>query len=178
MIEIIQEHECGVKLLKNPFFNDSRGTFCKTFNDQDFLNKGLFFKPKENFYSISNKFVLRGMHFQIANSAQEKLVTCIKGNILDVVVDIRRKSKFFKNVYSFELDEKSGFSVFIPKGFAHGFISLCDDSIANYLVSTVHKPINDKGIKWDSIDFDWPCKNPIVSDRDESHPKISEIYYF
>ena len=178
MFEIIKEHEAGVKLLKNVFFEDKRGTFCKTFSEKDFLENDFLFQPKENFYSISKKNVLRGMHFQISNSAQEKLVSCISGSILDVVVDVRKKSKFFNQVYSFNLDAQSGLSIFIPQGFAHGFLSLSDDSIVNYLVSTNHDLNNDKGIRWDSINFKWPCKNPIVSERDESHPKISEINYF
>ena len=178
MFEIIEENEADIKLLKNVLFKDRRGNFCKTFSEKDFLKNGFLFQPKENFYSISKKFVLRGMHFQISNSAQDKLVSCISGNILDVVVDARKNSKFFNQPYSFNLDAQSGLSVFIPQGFAHGFLSLSDDSIVNYLVSTNHDPNNDKGIRWDSINFKWPCSNPIVSKRDESHPNISDVNYF
>ena len=172
MLQLINEYPCGVKLLKVPYFDDERGVFCKFYNSVLFEKNNINFSPKEHFYSISKKNVLRGMHFQIREASHSKLISCIAGEIIDVVVDIRKDSKFFNKPLSFKLSSFSKTAVLIPKGFAHGFLSISEESIVQYLVSKPYDANLDKGVKWDSIDYDWPCTHPLISDRDNNHPSI------
>ena len=172
MLTILKEFQCGVKLLKVPFFRDDRGVFCKFYNSDLFKKNKINFSPKEHFYSISKNNVLRGMHFQISTASHTKLISCVSGAIIDVVVDVRKNSKFFNEPLSFKLSEDSESAVLIPKGFAHGFLTISEKSIVQYLVSTPYNANLDKGVKWDSINFDWSCYSPLVSDRDSKHPSI------
>lgn len=149
-------------------YKDERGEFVKTLNSEEFQKYGLTFDFKEEYYSISQKNVLRGMHFQLPPYAHNKLVYCIKGKVLDVVVDLRKKSPNFGKAFSMELDEHKKNIIYIPKGFAHGFYALEEESIMVYKTSTVYNKDYDSGILWNSIDFNWPCVNPIVSKRDSS----------
>ena len=173
-MKLIKEYHSGVKLLKVPFFRDNRGSFCKIYNNNLFKSISIDFAPEEHFYSISKKNVLRGMHFQIEKASHCKLISCISGQILDVIVDVRKSSKYFNKPLSFELKGESGLALFIPKGFAHGFLSISQISIVQYMVSRSYEPKLDKGIKWNSIDFEWPCKNPLISSRDSEHPNIDD----
>ena len=172
MFAIEKKFECGLIKLKIPYFKDKRGDFTKAYNYKSFKQKGIDFVPKEHFYSFSNKNVLRGMHFQIKESAHNKLIQCIQGSILDVCVDIRKKSIFYNKPISIKTSGAS--AIFIPKGFAHGFLALEDNTIVQYMADKEHDPINDKGVLWNSLDFIWPIKTPILSDRDKNHPAIGE----
>tara|TARA_Y100000589_G_scaffold326896_1_gene367605 strand:+ start:2544 stop:3086 length:543 start_codon:yes stop_codon:yes gene_type:complete len=172
-LKLIKEYQSGVKLLKVPLLNDDRGSFCKIYNDNFFKSININFTPQEHFYSISKKNVLRGMHFQVDKASHTKLISCISGKILDVIVDVRKNSKFFNKPLSFNLCGESGMAIFIPKGYAHGFLSFSEISIVQYMVSRSYEPTLDKGIKWNSIDFEWPCKNPLISSRDNKHPNIN-----
>ncbi|MCO4782087.1 MAG: dTDP-4-dehydrorhamnose 3,5-epimerase family protein [Candidatus Cloacimonetes bacterium] len=149
------------KLIQPPVHNDLRGSFIKPFNyDQmpvDF---------KEYFVSNSNKGVIRGLHFQKPPFDHSKLVSVLSGSIIDVIVDLRKNSKTFQQVQSFSLNSSNGHSLFIPTGFAHGFLSLEDNTIVSYLVSSTYSKESDDGILYSSIDFDWNIKSPILSNRD------------
>ena len=160
-------------LLDCPYFPDMRGDFTKLFHAEALTSYGIHFQPAESFLTRSNKDVLRGMHFQVDHSAHDKLVTCIKGAVLDVVVDVDPNSPNFNRPFALELSSSSNKALLIGKGYAHGFLSLSDDSWMLYSTSTVHNPSLDRGVRWDSIAFDWPIANPILSDRDKSHPLIS-----
>ena len=103
------------------------------------------------------------------------MVTVIQGKIIDVILDLRKKSKTFKKFISVELSRDNRKSIFIPKGIAHGFGSLCDNSIAYYMVTTEYSPSHDKGIRYDSFGFKWPILNPIISNRDMNFPDL-KIY--
>jgi dTDP-4-dehydrorhamnose 3,5-epimerase len=114
------------------------------------------------------------MHFQVDEAAHEKLVYCVCGHVLDVVVDIRPDSPSFNKPAFVHLRADDSFALFVGKGYAHGFLSLKDDSLMIYQTSTVYNPALDKGVLWSSIDFDWPISSPILSARDLSHPSISD----
>ncbi len=163
----------GVQLISVPFYPDGRGSFLKPFHKGFFQELGIDFSPVEQFFSMSHKGVLRGMHFQKGEHAHDKLVCCLAGRILDVVVDVRPESPTFNQPYGVELHSGAGQALLIPKGYAHGFLSLEDGSLMSYLTTTVHAPSHDSGVLWSSIAFDWPLHDPIVSHRDQLHPSIS-----
>lgn len=164
-----------VFLLQLPFFKDHRGDFTKLFHYDIFMAQGINFTPAESFLTRSTANVLRGMHFQVDEAAHEKLVTCIRGKVLDVVVDVRPESDHFNQPVSVELSELNNMALFIGKGYAHGFLTTGDDSWMLYSTSTVHCPSLDRGVRWDSIAFDWPIDKPLISERDGCHPKIQEL---
>lgn len=172
MLQILDEYPSGITLLKVPYFKDERGVFCKFYSSDLFKKNKINFSPKEHFYSISKKNVIRGMHFQIKESSHTKLISCVSGEIIDVVVDIRKNSKFFNKPLSFKLSGNSETAVLIPEGFAHGFLTISENSIVQYLVSKPYDANLDKGVSWNSIDFDWNCSNPLISERDSNHPSI------
>lgn len=156
----------GVYIINNFFAQDERGTFVKTFNKLDFKKNELNLDIRESYFSISKKGVIRGMHFQLPPSDHEKLVYVPFGSILDVVVDLRKKSLTYKKFISIELSAENRKSIYIPKGLAHGFKSLVDETITVYNVATEYNPKADAGIQYDSFGFDWQLKNPILSKRD------------
>ena len=162
----------GVFVLDCPHFPDHRGDFTKLFHAEALLAQGIAFTPEESFLTRSNAGVLRGMHFQVGEAAHDKLVTCIKGRVLDVVVDVRPDSPHFNQPFSIELTDTGNTALLIGKGYAHGFFTLDDDSWMLYFASTVHCPSMDRGVLWSSIAFDWPIIGPKLSDRDAGHPRI------
>lgn len=153
---------------------DPRGSFFKTYHIENYEGLGLPTDWQEEYFSMSYKNVVRGMHFQTPPGDHDKIVTCVQGAVLDVVLDLRKASKTYKKVFSAELNAQNKHVLVIPKGCAHGFLSLQDNSIMFYKVSTVYSPANDKGILWSSIGFDWPVTNALVSERDQIHPKLAE----
>jgi dTDP-4-dehydrorhamnose 3,5-epimerase len=157
----------GVYIINNFVAQDERGTFVKTFNKQSFENNVLHFEIRESYFSISKKDVIRGMHFQLPPSDHEKLVYVPFGSILDVVVDLRKKSLTYKKFISIELSAENRKSIFIPKGLAHGFKSMEDNTITVYNVGTEYDSKSDQGIKFDSFGFDWQTNEVIMSSRDK-----------
>lgn len=162
----------GLKLISLEKFTDERGDFLKTFNRSWFDNFELDFKIEEEFFSTSKKNVIRGMHFQKPPFDHHKLVRCLSGEVLDVVVDLRKSSQNFKKCKSIILSDKRNEMLFIPRGFAHGFLAIEDNSIMQYLVSAVHSKDHDCGILYDSIGFDWKVDGPIVSTRDQGFASL------
>ena len=162
----------GLCVLQPRHFKDQRGTFVKTYHQGLFADLGIHFTPREEFYSISRRGVLRGMHFQLPPAAHSKLVYCARGRVLDVVVDLRRGSPGFQQTFSRELSGAAPELVFIPIGFAHGFLSLEDDSMMVYQTDVVHTPECDAGVAWDSIGFTWPVSQPVLSERDRAFPAL------
>lgn len=156
----------GLLILETINFQDNRGRFQKLFNFDFFKENGLETDFKEFYYSVSQKNVVRGMHFQLPPFDHTKLVYVSKGCIKDVCLDIRKQSATYGKCFSIELDDKQGKYLYIPKGFAHGFISLEDGSIVNYAQTSCYSKEHDCGISQKSIDFDWGIDNPIVSGRD------------
>lgn len=165
----------GLKVLEPRIFEDIRGSFTKTFNDDFFKENGVDIDIKETYYSISHKDVIRGMHFQTPPYDHVKLVYIPAGRVIDVVLDIRRGSPTYGKYYSTELSAKNGKVLIIPKGLAHGFKSLEDNSNVTYMQTTGYSPNNDGGIKVDSFGFDWDCIDPKQSDRDKIFPSLEEF---
>lgn len=165
----------GAFLVKPAVFQDERGAFVKTWQSDLFRKHDIAFEPKEEFHSISRQDVIRGMHFQIPPAAQAKLVYCVRGAVLDVILDLRQGSSSFGRCHAQELSEANQLGSFIPAGFAHGFLSLQGDSLMLYHLDREHDPDCDTGIRWDSFGFDWPCAEPILSRRDQLFPKLAEF---
>lgn len=165
----------GVFVIENPISRDLRGAFCKTFHSDSFRERGLAADFQESYYSVSEKNVIRGMHFQKRPSDLDKLVYVPTGRILDVVLDLRRSSPFFGTTFSIELSEQNRYSLYIPKGCAHGFKSLADNTVTVYNVNAVYVAAADCGIRWDSLGFDWGCEDPIISQRDATFPSLHDF---
>lgn len=160
----------------SPFFaQDERGTFVKTFQAERFLALGLPTEWREEYYSSSRKGVIRGMHFQTPPHEHEKLVYCIQGLVLDVVVDLRRGSPTYGKHFSVKLDAARGHGLMIPKGMAHGFLALTEDVLIAYKVTTEYAPENDAGIRWNSFGLDWGVDKPFVSVRDRTQPAFADF---
>lgn len=156
-------------------FQDERGRFVKTFHIDVFAKMGLQTKWAEEYYSISRKGVLRGLHFQLPPHDHEKLVYCVAGKVVDVVVDLRCGSPTYGQCVMFELSLEAANMVYIPRGLAHGFYTISDTATMMYKVSTVYAPEYDAGIHWNSVEFAWPDDNPILSKRDSEFPPISSF---
>jgi len=165
----------NVFLMEYASYNDNRGEFVKTIHDETFKQHGLDYQFPESFYSISKKNVIRGMHFQRPPADHAKLVYVITGSIIDVILDIRTNSETFGRAISFELSAKNRKGIYIGKGFAHGFLSLEDNTTVEYHTTTVQDKESEGGIKYDSFNFDWGILSPIVSERDLNFKSLAEI---
>lgn len=172
MFELEKRSLPGVFVIHGRIFKDDRGEFRKSVHKPEFEKLGLKWSFDEQFYTISHKNVVRGMHIQLPPHDHEKLVYCVQGQVLDVLVDLRKDSPQFGQTMSVTLDHESGESLYIPKGVAHGFRSMTDNSIMMYAVTTCHSPAADTGVRWNSIPFDWGIVDPIVSVRDKSLPLL------
>ena len=176
MTEIISSYFSGdVLLLKHKVHADQRGSFIKIFNQDAFSELKLNTYWVDEYTSWSHKNVLRGMHLQTGPFKHYKLVTCMKGNALDVVIDLRSGSASYGEYACFELDSGQNQSVYIAPGFAHGFLSRTMDTLMHYKVSTTHSPEYDTGIRWDSFNFDWGAKDIILSSRDKQLSPMVEF---
>ena len=154
--------------LQSNAFEDARGRFVKVFHTQEFAVHGLETNFAEEYYSVSNKNVIRGLHFQMPPMDHVKVVYCVLGVVFDVVVDLRVGSPTYGQSAVFELSAAKANSIYIPKGMAHGFCSLCDNSVLVYKVSTVYAPAKDAGILWNSVGVVWPTTKEILSARDKT----------
>ena len=155
---------------------DKRGNFVKTFHKKVFAKYGLVTEFAEEYYSVSHKGVLRGMHFQIPPHDHFKLVYCLAGKVLDVIIDLRIGSPTFCKHVVFELSAEQGNMLYIAPGMAHGFYALTDDAIMQYKVTTVYAPEHDGGIRWDSAGVIWPPDSaPIISVRDRGFPLLADF---
>lgn len=156
----------GLKVVEPRIFEDLRGKFIKNFNDDFFKEHGLDISIKESYYSISHKDVLRGMHFQVPPHDHLKLVYVPYGKIIDVVLDIRKNSPTYGEFFEVELSSENAKILIIPKGLAHGFRSLEDNTNVTYMQTTVYEPASDAGIKYNSFGYDWGLPDAKVSERD------------
>jgi dTDP-4-dehydrorhamnose 3,5-epimerase len=154
-VNLISEPLPGVKVLRPFVFEDARGNFVKPFHEDQLAAHGITIHVKEEFFSTSAAGVLRGMHFQTPPHAHQKLVYCITGRVMDVVLDLRGDSPTFGQSAGFELSAANRHIVHIPVGFAHGFYSLDDNSCLVYKTDAVHAPANDGGILWNSFGYPW-----------------------
>lgn len=155
---------------------DERGFFARSFCQKEFGLHGL----ETNFVQINNslsakKGTLRGLHYQLAPMQEVKIVRCIRGKIYDLILDIRQDSKTFGHSFGIELSEENKTMLYIPKGCAHGFMTLEDNSELFYLVSQYYSPELERGIRWDDPEFSikWPNTPTIISERDLWHKDFS-----
>ena len=174
-MKIINTPIKGLHILEPKVFEDTRGKFIKTFNDDFFKKHNLDITIKETYYSLSHKGVIRGMHFQIPPSACTKLVYVSSGEILDVVLDIREKSPTYGQSFSIELSSKNARVLIIPKGLAHGFKSLQNNTNVTYMQTASYNPNDDAGILYNSFGFDWGENNLELSQRDLSFLSLEEF---
>lgn len=154
---------------------DARGRFVKVFHEQAFAAQGLETAFAEEYYSISHKNVIRGLHFQLPPMDHIKMVYCVEGEVLDAVVDLRIGSPTYGQFELLELSSGKANSIYIPKGMAHGFCALSERAIMVYKVSTVYSPEHDAGVLWDSVGIPWPTTTAILSARDEAFPRLDEF---
>ena len=160
------------QLLRSVYAEDARGNFSKPFQS---VMPGLEgFAIREIYWSTSDTGVIRGMHFQLPPTAIGKVVWVSRGAITDVVVDLRR-GETYGAVSSYSMDSTSGASLWVPAGFAHGFQALGPDTIVNYAVDGDFSPEHDRGIRWDSVGFDWPLPPGPISARDQAQPTLAEF---
>ena len=163
----------GLKIIKSNIFRDKRGFLRETYQKRIVSKKDFPF----DVMSSSKKNVLRGLHFQIKNS-QAKIITVTSGKILDVAVDLRKKSPTFGKYFSIIMSYDSDFSFFIPENFAHGFLCLSKKCTVNYKCSNYRDPKYERTLIWNdpSIKIKWPLKKPILSIKDKYNGlKLSEI---
>lgn len=152
-----------------------RGRFVKVFHKQTFAEKGLETHFAEEYYSISHKNVIRGLHFQLPPMDHVKMVYCVQGEVLDVVLDLRVGSPTYGEHVLFELSAAKANSIYIPKGMAHGFCAVSELAILVYKVGTIYSPNHDAGVLWNSAGIAWPTKQPILSARDQSFPTLDKF---
>ena len=151
---------------------DHRGSFERSFCANEFQKFGLnHIMVQSNLSKSLKKHTLRGMHFQQNGAEEAKLVRCIKGKIWDVIIDIRPNSDTYCQHVGIELSENNNLMLYVPEGFAHGFITLEDDCHVFYQVSNFYTPNSENGIRWNDQLFgiQWPTLNPIISDKDNQH---------
>ena len=162
-------------LIEPKVFPDSRGCFFEIFRESEFNTANLPVRfPQDNF-SFSKKNVIRGLHYQRYPKTQGKIVTVLKGRIWDVVVDIRRNSSTYLKWISIELNDENRSMLYIPPGFAHGFLALSEDVHLLYKCTNEYDSKLDAGIRWDDPDIGirWPVKNPVLSEKDANLPYIN-----
>lgn len=164
----------GCYATKLPVFSDTRGAFMKFYREDTMPTVLGGFVAREMYITDSAKGVLRGMHFQLPPDDHRKIVVCLSGQVLDVIVDLRASESYGQSA-SVTLSPEGENVVILPKGVAHGFLSQDDCSRLMYLVETVHAPNSDAGIRWDSFGFDWPVDNPILSESDQAHPAVTDF---
>jgi dTDP-4-dehydrorhamnose 3,5-epimerase len=180
MIEITS-HEIfsDIKIIKPKVFIDKRGFFTEIYNKKTFEINGLKLDFVQDNYSFTEeKWVIRGLHFQYEPFAKDKLVRVLNGKILDVFVDIRKNSSTYKKWGSYILDQKNQEWLLVPKGFAHGFLTLDNKCNVLYKVTDFYNAEKENGIIWndEQLSIDWyGIKNPILSDKDMELKKINEI---
>ena len=170
-MKIINTKFNGLKIIKTKVRKDSRGHFVEVFRHSFFKKQKFVFTCS----SKSKKNVLRGMHFQ-KKIEQGKYLSVLKGRILDVVVDIRKKSKTFGKHFKIIISDKDGKTIYIPPGFAHGFLGLDTENIITYHCTNYRSKVNEMGIKWNDkkLKIKWPKRKLIISKKDQNNLSFEE----
>lgn len=157
---------------------DERGFFMRTFDNNEFKNKGLQRDwVQENHSRSEKKGIIRGLHFQVEPYSETKLVRCVRGEIFDVAVDLRKGSETFGKWFGVILSEGNKKMFFIPRGFAHGFCTLSDISEVLYKVDNYYSSEHERGLIWNDPDIaiDWPVTNPILSAKDQKNMTLKDF---
>lgn len=175
MFHIEETAIANVRVVTLSPVRDERGAFVKTYHKPAWEALGIDSEMREEFFSVSGRDVLRGMHFQTPPHDHGKTVTCLHGAVLDVVVDLRKASGSFGQHLALELHADRPQVLLLPPGVAHGFLALREASTVLYKTDKPYSAAHDQGIAYDSFGFRWPCTSPIVSERDRSHPAIDSF---
>lgn len=167
-MELINTGIEGLWVIKPKVFADARGYFFESYNKDLFTSKGLDLNFVQDNQSLSHKGVLRGLHFQNPPYAQGKLVRVITGAVYDVAVDIRKNSPSYGKYYGAELTEENKLMMYVPEGFAHGFLTLRDNTIFSYKCTNFYNKASEDCIKYDdkTIGINWNYENPLLSEKD------------
>ena len=176
-MEIIKTSIEGLLIIKPDVFKDERGYFFEIYNKERFAKEGLMMNFVQDNESKSSKGVLRGLHFQKSPFAQGKLVRVVKGSVMDVAVDLRKNSPTYGKWESVVLTEDNKLQFWIPEGFAHGFVTLEDDTIFNYKCTNIYNKESEGSILWNDpdINIDWNIENPILSEKDKISPLFKDF---
>ncbi|MFN8215865.1 MAG: dTDP-4-dehydrorhamnose 3,5-epimerase [Solirubrobacterales bacterium] len=166
----------GVVLLEPAVHGDERGFFVETFSREGWAELGVEAEFVQHNHSRSGRGILRGLHFQ-TEPGQAKLLRCARGAIFDVAVDLRRGSPTYGQWEGHVLDDERHRQLFVPVGFAHGFVVLSEVADVNYLVSSYYDPATEAGIAWDDpeVGVEWGVEDPQLSERDRSAPRLAEV---
>lgn len=173
MISLVATPIAGVYVVQSEKAADARGYFTRLYCQKTFAAEKINFIPQQNSLSHNTKAgTLRGMHFQKKPADEQKLVTCLHGKIYDVVVDLRKDSPTYKKWFCAELSAENGLGLFIPRGLAHGFLALEDDSDVLYQIDGVYDVAAASGVRWDDPAFGikWPRQPAVINDRDKAWP--------
>lgn len=176
-MECISYPISGLKLLKPMIFSDERGYFYESYNAESLEKAGINAVFRQDNQSLSRKHVLRGLHFQKPPYEQGKLVRVVKGSVLDVAVDIRRNSPTYGEHIKVELSADNHHMLWIPPGFAHGFIAMEEDTIFLYKCTNMYHKDAESGIIWNDPDLriDWGHSEPIISAKDLQLPRFNKL---
>ncbi len=176
-MKVVQTKLKDLLIVEPNVFGDHRGWFCESYNEKVFRKIGINIKFKQDNHSYSKqKGVLRGLHFQNEPYAQSKLVRCTRGKIWDVAVDLRKSSQTYLKWFGIELTPDNHKMLFIPQGFAHGFITLEENSEVQYKVDNFYNPKTDRTIlyKDPEININWPLYEVVLSDKDQEAPYLKD----
>lgn len=175
MFEFVETVIPGCIELRPKVMEDARGRFVKVFHRGAFAEMGLATEYSEEYYSTSRRGVIRGLHFQLPPWAHAKLVYCVQGRVQDVALDLRAGSPSLGRHALVELSGEAGNMLYLPPGLAHGFCVLSDTATLVYKVTSVYSAAHDAGILWNSAGIPWAEANPILSERDRSHPSLADF---
>jgi dTDP-4-dehydrorhamnose 3,5-epimerase len=169
-----------VQLIKPQRFGDERGWFAETYNERKYASLGITARFRQDNHSLSRpQGVLRGLHFQRPPRAQAKLIRCVRGAIWDVAVDVRQGSPTYGEWAAAQLTAENGFQLFVPEGFAHGFLTLLPDTEVEYKVSDFHAPECEGGVIWNdgTLELPWPLEGraPVISEKDSCLPPMADF---
>lgn len=166
-----------VVLIEQKTFADHRGLFKETFKFSDFKDLGLPANFVQDSFSLSAQNTLRGLHYQNNPKPQGKYVYCLKGKIFDVAVDVRKNSPTFARWVGVELSEENHHAIYLPPGFAHGFLALSEEAYVAYKLTDEYDPQLEQGILWNDpqLNIQWPVDNPILSEKDKKNPLLKDV---
>ena len=167
----------GLLIIRPRVFPDERGYFFEAYNEKKKKEQGFEQHFVQDNISKSSKNVLRGLHFQNPPHAQGKLVQVIRGAVLDIAVDIRKDSPTYGEHYAIELSEKNNLLFFIPPGFAHGFLTLEDNTIFSYKCTALYNKESEGSIQWNDkeLGINWNVNDPIISKKDQTSPSFKDF---
>ena len=178
-MEVLATEIPDVKVVVPDFHRDARGYFVETYSEERYFRAGITAKFVQDNESLSSRGVLRGLHWQAGEHAQAKLVRVVRGAVWDVAVDIRRGSPTFGRHVACELTAANGRQFYVPRGFAHGFVVLEDDTLFSYKCDNLYCRESERGMRYDdpALGIEWPDLGapPLLSEKDTRHPGLAEI---